>query len=290
MGMYVCWGSFSLGQNTRKRIIQYGRAARLRRSGASTRFKRAVFGYLNMAYSVIMLYFVLPLLVGINFELYVSVTTRYGFSSELTPVLHVWDAWAMGTALVSLYVGAVGFMGQDDRVAHDTPRGHRFREAFRRPMRQKFGSLNGFLLPLTVALVVPIVVPWMFFLSACMGLRLLGAPLPLLDAGWVFRVLYPVWSMVFIVAFTWQQIMIVLGHVRQWMIDAEYVLEERVENYEPEGDEEDDDDDDEAAARGTAKGQARDEPIGAETPVPALGERERDDEWEDMAEDLEDGA
>lgn len=84
------------------------------------------------------------------------------------------------------------------------------------------------------------------------------------------RVLYPVWSILFVVAFTWQQITVLLGHVRQWMIDAEYVLEERVENYQPDGD-------DDEIASGTAT--TRMLPI-----VEAAPERE-DDEWEDIADD-----
>jgi len=287
MGMYVCWGSFSLGQSTRKRIIQWSRAARLRRSGASTRFKRAVLGYLAMAYSVAVLYFILPLLVGTNFELYISVPVRYGFSSELTPVLHVWDAWAIGTAGISLYVGAAGFMGHDDRAV-DQPHNHRLRDAFKRPTRIKPGCLNRLMLPIVVGLVVPIVVPWVFFLSVCMGLKLMGAPLPLLDVSWVceykksstrtllmaVRVLYPLWSILFIIAFTWHQLTVLLARVRQWMIDAEYVLEERVENYEPEGEG--------AEGIGAALGGTV---LGAGPMTPVVQAARDDDEWEDIADD-----
>lgn len=290
IGTYVCWASFSLGQSTRKRIIQYGRAARLRRSGTSTRFKRAVLAYLTQTYSVLALYVVLPFLVGFNFELYISLPVRYGFSSDLTPVLHVWDAWAMGAALISVYVGAVGFMGHDERAGHHVlPRGQRFRDSFRQPMRQKFRFLNSFFLPLALALALPIVIPWCAFLSAFMALKLMGAPVPLVDYTWLcecvnltafalcvsaniaVRMSYPLWSCLFIVIFSWQRIKVALGQIRQWMIDAEYVLEERVENYEPQPE-------DEEANEAHVKD--------ADIPVALAmeGNEWEADEWEDLGE------
>lgn len=232
VGGYVCWGSYSLGNSTKKRIVQWSRAGRLRRSQTSTRFKRGVFNAARCAYSVFTLYFLLPLLVGVNFELFISLPARYGFSSELTPVLHIWDAWAMGTAMISMYVGAVGFAGHEEH-GPDLPFGQRFRDAFRRPLRQKFKTVNRFLLPIALYLVVPIVLPWVFLLSMCTGLKLMGVPLPNVDNSWAFRMMYPVTSAGMLMLASWRVISEILHRIRQWMIDAEYVLEERVENYDP---------------------------------------------------------
>lgn len=113
VGVYLCLISYSLGQSAKKHIIDASRAERLRRSQKSTRVKRWVLGVARALYAVFMLYLVLPLIFGINFELFISLPARYGFSSDITPVLHVWDAWAAGTAMISLYVGGVGLAGDE---------------------------------------------------------------------------------------------------------------------------------------------------------------------------------
>lgn len=210
-------------------------------------------GFLTTIYSLGVLYFILPMLVGINFELFISLPARYGFSNDLTPVLHLWDAWAMGTGLISLYVGAIGYLGheavQDPRPGHEF-RAQRFREAFRRPLRQNFRSLNRSFLPLALAMLVPIVVPWMLLLGICMYLKLIGVPLPNVDNSWAcelscgitltpVRMMYPVTLVVILLTVTWKKLSDMAGSARQWIFDAEYVIEERVENYEPDEDEDD---------------------------------------------------
>jgi E3 ubiquitin-protein ligase MARCH6 len=84
-----------MGQSAKKHIIDSSRAERLRRSQKSTRVKRWLLGVARSVYAVFMLYLVLPLIVGINFELFISLPARYGFSNDITPVLHVWDAWPL---------------------------------------------------------------------------------------------------------------------------------------------------------------------------------------------------
>lgn len=44
-------------------------------------------------YAVIMLYVVLPIAVGANFELYVGLPIRYVMSPDAKPVIHFWDIW-----------------------------------------------------------------------------------------------------------------------------------------------------------------------------------------------------
>lgn len=113
VGVYLCLISYNLGQAAKKQIVDSSRAERLRRSQKSTRVKRWLLGVARGVYATFMLYIVLPLMVGINYELFISLPARYGFSSDITPVLHVWDAWAAGTSMVSLYVGGVGFAADE---------------------------------------------------------------------------------------------------------------------------------------------------------------------------------
>lgn len=45
--------------------------------------------------------------------------------------------------------------------------------------------------------------------------------------------MYPITTTALLAFVSWRVISSVVTRVRQWMIDAEYVVEERVENYEP---------------------------------------------------------
>lgn len=101
------------------------RAERLRRSSKSARVKRSVFAVGRGAYAIIMLYLILPLLIGIGFELSVAIPARYGLSRDLTPVLHLWDAWATGAAILSLYVSAIGVAAEGQAQG---PRGSQLRD------------------------------------------------------------------------------------------------------------------------------------------------------------------
>ncbi|GMK59202.1 hypothetical protein CspeluHIS016_0702170 [Cutaneotrichosporon spelunceum] len=229
VGIYTCLISYSMGQSAKKHIIDSSRAERLRRSQKSTRVKRWLRGVVRSVYAVFVLYLVLPLMAGINFELFISLPARYGFSDDVTPVLHVWDAWATGLAMLSLYVGGVGWAADD--VLPDGPPS--FREAFKRPLRVKSGRITKLCLPLIGYLTVPIVLPWLTFVSLRSTLRMIGVPLPQVDNGWAFRMMYPITTTALLVSISWRIIAAVVVRTRQWMIDAEYVVEERVENYEP---------------------------------------------------------
>ncbi|KLT41435.1 hypothetical protein CC85DRAFT_286468 [Cutaneotrichosporon oleaginosum] len=247
VGIYLCLISYNMGQSAKKHIIDSSRAERLRRSQKSTRVKRWLLGVTRAVYAVFMLYLVLPLIVGINFELFISLPVRYGFSNDIAPVLHVWDAWATGTSMISLYVGGVG-LAADEALPRVPPT---FRDAFKRPLRMKFGYITKLTVPLAGYLIIPIILPWFIFVALRSSLQMIGVPLPQVDNGWAFRMMYPVSTTVLLVSMSWRMIAAVLARVRQWMIDAEYVVEERVENYEP-------------GAEAEVEGEVRWPPIAAE--------------------------
>lgn len=89
----MCVSAYAFGARVSKRIAQANKADHLRRSDTSTRFKRIILVYLSNVYAVLMLYLVLPGLVGTVFELYVGIPGRYGRTRDVAPVLHLWDAW-----------------------------------------------------------------------------------------------------------------------------------------------------------------------------------------------------
>ncbi|BEI83081.1 hypothetical protein CcaverHIS002_0309490 [Cutaneotrichosporon cavernicola] len=263
VGVYLCLISYNLGQSAKKHIIDSSRAERLRRSQKSTRVKRWLRGVARAVYAVSILYLVLPLIAGINFELFISLPARYGFSNDITPVLHVWDAWATGTTMISLYVGGVGLAA--DELPRDGP--PTFRDAFKRPLRMKFSYITNLCVPLIAYMVVPIVLPWLAFVSLRSSLQMIGVALPQVDNGWAFRMMYPITTTVLLVAMSWRVIATLLVRVRQWMIDAEYVVEERVENYEPGAEPE---------------WAPEDVVVGAEGAVNAAEPVEQEEEWEDV--------
>lgn len=79
--------------------------------------------------------------------------------------------------------------------------------------------------------------------------------------------MYPITTTALLAFVSWRVISSILTRVRQWMIDAEYVVEERVENYEP-------------GAEGDGEGEwAPVEVLEEDAPVP--GQVEREDDWED---------
>jgi hypothetical protein len=49
-------------------------------------------GYLSAAYASIVLFLMLPGLVGLVFELYIVLPAKYGLR-DVAPVLHAWDIW-----------------------------------------------------------------------------------------------------------------------------------------------------------------------------------------------------
>lgn len=91
-GFYILWGVCSIGNRVRRSIVISQLAVRIRRSNSSIRAKRVVKNALARSYALIMLYLVLPALMGVSWELYIAMPIRYGLKSY-TPVLHLWEAW-----------------------------------------------------------------------------------------------------------------------------------------------------------------------------------------------------
>ena len=89
----MCWFAYAVGQTVGRLVAQAGKAHHLRRSGLSMRLKRRVLSALFNLYAVVMLYLILPMVMGTVFELYVGMPMRYGFEGRVAPVLHVWDTW-----------------------------------------------------------------------------------------------------------------------------------------------------------------------------------------------------
>lgn len=58
----------------------------------AARAKRTVVTYARKTISMTILFIVLPMLLGITWELYIAMPIRYGFTTAV-PVLHVWEAW-----------------------------------------------------------------------------------------------------------------------------------------------------------------------------------------------------
>ena len=82
-----------VGSFVKRKIKRYGVAGRFRSSGLTTRTKRVLLPMMANVYALVVLYLVIPTLVGIIFELSVAQVWRYGFHTEIIPVIHLWDAW-----------------------------------------------------------------------------------------------------------------------------------------------------------------------------------------------------
>ena len=91
-GAYICLFAGYLGRNIGRRVTRSAYAKRLRRSDSSTRAKRVLITALVNVYRVVNLYFMIPVLVGFVFELYISIPARYGLN-DAAVVVHFWDAW-----------------------------------------------------------------------------------------------------------------------------------------------------------------------------------------------------
>lgn len=81
-----------MGVRTKRYIIASQLADRYRASTFAARVKRTAFGYLRITISGLILFLVIPMLLGVTWELYVAMPLRYGFTTAV-PVLHIWEAW-----------------------------------------------------------------------------------------------------------------------------------------------------------------------------------------------------
>lgn len=88
----MIWCLTSIGVQVKRHIIASQRAERIRASTAGTRIKRMAVSTIRVLASLSILFLLLPMLLGVTWELYIAMPLRYGFEPA-TPVLHVWEAW-----------------------------------------------------------------------------------------------------------------------------------------------------------------------------------------------------
>lgn len=266
VGGTICCFAYILGQVAQQQMVAWLRAPRLRRSEISRRVKRFVLRKLVGSYSFVALYGIIPLLLGLIWEVHISVPWRSLRHVGTARILHVWDAWAIGVVQLSLLVTLDPLLLPRARRGERVWKTQLLCRLLRDPFRYKFGTVNRVVLPILGILLLPLVFP--VILSLCLSpifknreemLRSFIFPLtfPLVSAAielWLFR----------------QSVRRHLGTWKQHMIDAEYVLEERVENYEPEAADKQE--------NGTAEA-----PVGLVKKQKKRGDD--DDEWEDVSDD-----
>lgn len=162
LGAYITYATYLLAGWTRQKITFLGYAERIRRSSVSTRIKRSIFNRLCDVYALTLLYLVLPVLVGLNIELYYGLAIRYDFRS--VPVVHLWDVWALGTLVDAILVTAVSFVVHQrrrrrGRSANRLTTLERLRGYLRSPLRKNVYSFTATMIPTFAWLVLGIVVP-----------------------------------------------------------------------------------------------------------------------------------
>ena len=189
----------------------------------------------------------LPSLVGLIFELYEAMTWKYGKNPDQVLVLHFWDAWAVGMAITSLLLGLGTMISR--RLPRDSrAKLERLSEQLQSPFLVHFQDVNRTVLPILAILTLPIVLPpiisaLFLCVSGYLGCSdqdnalfcrstIISLDIPA-DLRNVVRLSFPMTSSVLIIIFARGVMWDRLGVIRQQMIDAEYVVDERVENYEP---------------------------------------------------------
>ncbi|WVQ81661.1 hypothetical protein IAT38_003786 [Cryptococcus sp. DSM 104549] len=224
-GVYVLYGSLYLGRRARKYISTMDRASRLRSSVASRRAKRAALKFTAGVYGVGMVYGVLPVLTGIVFEIALGIF-RTEVPAEHVRVIHVWDVWANGLAMWSLAVG-LGSVLHRAHLHWIDP----IRICFREPAAHGFRvTTNATWGPIRI-LAGLIAAPHIFYIL----LALISKESNLDEStdSKLFHQTIPLILFIFISNFPDPIFASQFAAIRQKMVDAEYVVEERVENYVP---------------------------------------------------------
>ncbi|WVR09207.1 hypothetical protein IAU60_006269 [Kwoniella sp. DSM 27419] len=225
-GTYIIYFSLSLGATARHNIIAWTKAGRYRRSGRSTRIKRIVMAYLAAGYGVVMLYGVVPVLLGLLLEIYGTCFTHVGRKGRM--IVHFWDVWALGLVVCSLAVALASSVVRF-RPVPGTYR-HALKERFRRPITSDFAKTNDIVKPLIVYLLLPVLAPFFLaFLTAQVTGRRYE---PEVYQG-LFQALIPLLLRLFVAMVIKRYLSSEWGALRQQVIDAEYVIEERVDDYDP---------------------------------------------------------
>nr|XP_019047804.1 hypothetical protein I302_04422 [Kwoniella bestiolae CBS 10118]OCF26734.1 hypothetical protein I302_04422 [Kwoniella bestiolae CBS 10118] len=260
-GAYIIYLSLSLGLFARRHILTLSKAGRLRRSARSTRIKRTLIRYLAGAYGLLTIYGVIPFAVGLLGDVYGSTFSwsRKG-SAGGRIVVHFWDTWALGTVTCSL---TVGLMSSVNRLK--PARGSlldKLKDQFRNPFPDDLSTTHKIFLPVIGSLLLFISSP--FVVTAIVaGMTRAKYGDEVYQA--LLQAIIPLLLRIFLALAIREYFTSYWGKMRQNMIDAEYVVEERVENYDPMKDEQ--------KKKKTKKGK--------KDVKPKAEDEDNEDDWED---------
>ncbi|WWD21007.1 hypothetical protein CI109_105488 [Kwoniella shandongensis] len=229
-GAYIIYFSLALGLSARKRILAMNKAARLRRSDASTRVKRGLMRWLAGGYGVAMFYGLLPVQVGLVLETYLVMLRAPLGDGAGRIVIHFWDVWATGTIVCSLFMGLLAFIRPRGRLTFLDL----IKERLRNPAAKHFATTNIVILPTIGVLAIPILLPICFGTGVLFFRTIaLGGEVDEDFNATLFRSLLPLCFGILVATYGRGFMKQELDRVKQKMVDAEYVVEERVENYVP---------------------------------------------------------
>jgi E3 ubiquitin-protein ligase MARCH6 len=93
VGCYVGLGAFRIARFVGRFVTRMGRARRIRRARPITKAKRIAVTALCDLYSMVSLFGILPILVGVVWDMYVTIPGKFGYMGKGKPVIHIWDAW-----------------------------------------------------------------------------------------------------------------------------------------------------------------------------------------------------
>ncbi|KIS00118.1 E3 ubiquitin-protein ligase MARCH6 [Cryptococcus deuterogattii 2001/935-1] len=263
-GAYILYFSLTLGRRARKYITSLNRAERLRASIFSKRVKRGLLRWIAGSYGVITFYLVVPALVGMVIDVYLG--GLWSNRNNMGRVIHVWDAWALGTAFCSIVVGVVGLLPRARRTSF-----HNICERFREPAAKNFKSTTRLARPVLVPSVILLVAPHV--VGTALVELLPESAIQEENNAILFRsAVLPLILVLSVTYATSRYLEAEASTIRQKVIEAEYVVEERVENYVP------------PASNGEQSGKLESAGAGPGSIGDNTAEinNEGDDDWEDM--------
>ncbi|WWC73270.1 uncharacterized protein I206_107236 [Kwoniella pini CBS 10737] len=228
-GAYIIYLSFLLGRSARRHIMTLSRAARIRRSARSTRIKRTLIKYLTGTYGLVTIYGVIPFFVGLLGDIYGSTfswTRRDSAGGRI--VVHFWDTWSIGIVICSL---GVGLMSNLNKLK--PTRGSlldKLKVQFKKPFKEDLITTHKVVLPAIGCLLLVNLSP--FAITSLVALITKGKYDDVVYQA-LLQAIIPLLFRIFIIIGIKQYLNTGWQDMRQSMIDAEYVVEERVENYDP---------------------------------------------------------
>ncbi|WWC91366.1 uncharacterized protein L201_006309 [Kwoniella dendrophila CBS 6074] len=228
-GAYIMYLSLSLGLFARRHIMTLSKAARLRRSARSTRIKRTFIRYLAGAYGLFTVYGVVPFCIGLLGDIYGSSFSwqRKG-AVDARMVVHFWNTWAMGVVVCSL---GVGLMSNVKRMK--PTKGSlmdKLKDQFKNPFPRDLSTTHKVVWPVIQRLLWLNITP---FLATFIILLTFKGELSDETHQAIGQAVTPIFLRIHILIGIKDYLKSGWGKMRQEMIDAEYVLEEKVENFDP---------------------------------------------------------